>query len=207
MDSIDYSYKLKEELNKLVPRPKNSSKLYLSTRIQKKVNKMNNPIGIKEEIISFILKISLYFIKDDGFITEKYFSLIENKIYKLFLDLILSPNEKEFTKLINGFKNLDNGAGNIFLICENICKGFGVGEFDLFFIIILNEFRESLDKLLKLKYNFNLVESHENIVQKLGSYTKIKNNDKIDSKEVLNFFMDVVAKTGDMKEKGEKKED
>ena len=76
MVQSDYSIKLKEQLNNLVTRIKNSAKVFLSTRIINKLNKMGIPNDTEGQIKLFILKISLYFIKNDGFINEKYFILI-----------------------------------------------------------------------------------------------------------------------------------
>ena len=105
MNSIDYSTKLKEELNRLTKRPKDSSNLYLSTRIQNKIKQMDIKINksVKEEYIIFILKNSLYLIKENGFITEKYFSWIDNRIYKLFYEFLISPDNKQLENFIKGF--------------------------------------------------------------------------------------------------------
>ena len=208
MDKNDYSIKLKEKLNNLVPREKNSGRVFLSARINNKVKKMSNlnENDIEGQIKYFILNTSLFFIKNDGFINEKYFSLIDDSIYKLFYDLLLSPSEREWENFWKGLRNLEYGAGNIILICEKICNEFKVGALDLFFIIILNENRERLNKLLKKTYNLNLVERYENILKKLSIFTKIKNNYKVDSKEVLNYFLDAVNKKQDMEEEDIKKE-
>ena len=130
----------------------------------------------------------------------------DNRIYKLFYDLLLLPNENEWNIFWNSLRNLEYGAGNIILIWEYICKEFNVGALDLFFIITLSENRERLNKLLKNKYKFIILESHENILKKISIYIKIKNNYKIGKKEVLDYFLNSVSKNQNMEETDENKE-
>ena len=196
MEQIDYSAKLKDVLENLVPNKK--KKRSLSVKIENKVNEMKlNLNSEKEEIIYFALNNSQYFLKDNGFKKESFFSLIDKDIFKLFYELLLNPTYDQLDIFFKDFEELEYGAGNIFLISCKICEYFGVGPLDLFFTIIFKENMNNLKELMKRLFNLDLIIRHEILLKYLYSYTKIKNNYNINSEEVLNYFLYAFTQSGD----------
>ena len=54
----------------------------------------------------FVIKISQYFIKYNGFRTDSYYSIISDRIYQLFYELLLNQNQSQFNEFQKGFANL-----------------------------------------------------------------------------------------------------
>ena len=100
---------------------KQKSKKSLETLVASKANELDKELDIdpsnkKKLIQCYLLKLSFYFIEENNFITEDYFSLIENELHKTFYELFINPSEEKFGDFIKPFENLNYGADNIFLI-------------------------------------------------------------------------------------------
>ena len=148
----DYSYKYYELLSKFVSKPNDHSKLYLEALVNSKIKELSkeSETNFEKSLQKFILELSLYFIKDNSFVVENYFSLIDNSIYKNFYDFLNNPTKSQYEKFLKSFFELNYGATTIFLICNKLCEEemFGQIPFDLFFIIIIKKNRSRLQKIL-----------------------------------------------------------
>ena len=94
-----------------------------------------------------ILSLSLYFVKDNDFIKDEYFNLIDEKIYKSFDEFLKNPTEEEHVKFLSSFENLSFGYNNIYLICKKLFSSnpvFRDNAVNLFFQIILTEYFKDL---------------------------------------------------------------
>ena len=96
-----YQEKLKIELEKIANESgKDSNDLSLEKKLikaekeifSKTLNKGDNMFKY------FIVKIFQYFIKDNGFRTDSYYSLISDRIYQLFYELLLNQIQSQFNK-------------------------------------------------------------------------------------------------------------
>ena len=186
----DYSYKYYELLSKFVSKPNDHSKLYLEALVNSKIKELSkeSETNFEKSLQKFILELSLYFIKDNSFVVENYFSLIDNSIYKNFYDFLNNPTKSQYEKFLKSFFELNYGATTIFLICSKLCEEemFGQIPFDLFFIIIIKKNRSRLQKILG--EDFPLDENHDKIIQRLACFTKIRNKIEIRTIDLLNLF-------------------
>ena len=186
----DYSYKYYEILSKFVSKPNDHSKLYLEALVNSKIKELSkeSETNFEKSLQKFILELSLYFIKDNSFVVENYFSLIDNSIYKNFYDFLNNPTKSQYEKFLKSFFELNYGATTIFLICSKLCEEeiFGQIPFDLFFIIIIKKNRSRLQKILG--EDFPLDENHDKIIQRLACFTKIRNKIEIRTIDLLNLF-------------------
>ena len=78
---------------------------------------LNTP---KEQNYFTIMAFSLYFIKNNDFIQEEFFSLVNNSIFKIFNDFLQNPTEEQHEKFLKSFEDLNYGFGNIYLICKKL---------------------------------------------------------------------------------------
>ena len=149
-------------------------------------NELNNEPNNKTKLILFyLLKLSLYFIEENKFITEDYFELNANKIHKAFYELLLNPTESQFENFIISFENLDYGADFIFLICEKLFSNMKFLAIDMYFRIILEKHYDSL----KDYFDFPINQNRNDLIKKLSEFSKIKDNkDKISNAELSNLF-------------------
>ena len=172
----NFQEKLKKELEKLANEgQERSNKLTLEAKLIKRYQEIK-PHQLQNEKNAFnyfIIANSLYFIKGNEFKTDSYFALISNDIYKYFYELLINPSQKQFDKFQIGFQNLDNGADIIYLLCSKICDNLKMGQYDLFFSIVIKENSFRLEKLLHQK---NLTLNHEKIINMLKTYKIIKSN-------------------------------
>ena len=184
----DYSLKYYQLLIKYVSKPKDYSKLYLETLVNSKIRdlKANSSPKSKDSILKLLLDLSLYFIKDNNFISEEYFSLINNKIYKNFYELFVCPTESQMKKFFKSFFELDYGASTIFLICTKLCNEGAYIPFDLFFSIIIKKNIIKLQEILKT--DFPIEKNHEKLIQRLACFTKIKNKIEVKKNDILDLF-------------------
>ena len=102
-----------------------------------------------------------YFIKDNAFISEEYFSLINNKIYKNIYEIFENPTEPQMEKFFKSFYELEYGASSIFSICNELCNKGTYIPMDLFFAIIIKKNRCILQEILKTA--FPIEKSHEKL--------------------------------------------
>ena len=105
----NYQEKLKIELEKIANESgKDSNDLSLEKKLikaekeifSKTLNKGDNMFKY------FVIKLSQYLIKDNGFRTDSYYSLISDRIYQLFYELLLNQNQSQFNEFQKGFANL-----------------------------------------------------------------------------------------------------
>lgn len=186
----DYSFKYYELLSKFVSKPNVHSKLYLETLVNSKIKELSkeSETNFEKSLQKFILELSLYFIKDNSFVVENYFSLIDNSIYKNFYDFLNNPNKSQYEEFLKSFLELNYGASTIFLICSKLCEEeiFDQIPFDLFFIIIIKKNRGKLQKILG--EDFPLDENHDKMLTRLACFTKIRNKIEIRTIDLLNLF-------------------
>ena len=114
----NYQEKLKIELEKIANESgKDSNDMSLEKKLikadkeifSKSLNKGDNMFKY------FVIKISQYFIKDNGFRTDSYYSLISDIIYQLFYELLLNQNQSQFNEFQKGFANLYKMAEILFI--------------------------------------------------------------------------------------------
>ena len=186
----DYSLKYKELLLKFVSKSEEHSRLNLEDLVKSKIDELSqeSESNFEKSIQKFILDLSLYFINENTFVSEEYFSLIDNKIYKIFYEFLDNPTEPQYSKFLESFFDLDYGASTIFLICTQLCKNkkFGLIPFDLFFRIIIKKNRDKLQ--LALGEDFPLDENHEKIIQRLACFAKIRNKIEVGNSDLLDLF-------------------
>ena len=186
----DYSCKYYKLLSKFVSKPNDHSKLYLEALVNSKIKELSkeSETNFEKSLQNFILELSLYFIKDNSFVVENYFSLIDNSIYKIFYDFLNNPTKSQYEKFLKSFFELNYGATTIFFICSKLCEEeiFSQIPYDLFFIIIIKKNRGKLQKILG--EDFPLDENHDKIIHKLACFTKIRNKIEIRTIDLLNLF-------------------
>ena len=188
-----YKEKLYKELDRIVNKGQNiSEKLTLEQKLTTRISQIKPHLFEKENYIFefFIIQNSLFFIKDNEFKTGSYFSLINNEIYKCFYELARNPTEDQFKSFQSEFQNLDNGGDIIYLLSKKICDKFNIGEYDLFFSIIIKDNILRLEKLLQKN---NIKENYDKIINKLITHKEIKSNwANISLDESYNFFMNAI---------------
>ena len=93
----DYSCKYYKLLSKFVSKPNDHSKLYLEALVNSKIKELSkeSETNFEKSLQNFILELSLYFIKDNSFVLENYFSFIDNSIYKIFYDFLNNPTKSQ----------------------------------------------------------------------------------------------------------------
>ena len=94
LHEITYEELLKKELVKFTNEgQKVPNELTLEKKLAKKLNEMQLPHDKNEKdlYIFFIINNCLFFIKDNEFRNDSYFSLINEDIYKHFFELLLNP--------------------------------------------------------------------------------------------------------------------
>ena len=194
MSENNYEEKLKKELEKLADETQNiSNKLTLEKKLIIRCQEIKHHLIKNESNMYkyFIMTNSLFFIKDNQFKTDKYFSLISNNIYKYFYELSINPCQEKFVAFQRGFENLEYGADIIFYLSSKICSKFKIGQYDLFFSIVIKDNNFRLGKLLKLD---NITLNHEKIINKLVSYKTIKSNwHDVRVKDAYNFFIEAIT--------------
>ena len=91
----DYSLKYKELLLKFVSKSEEHSRLNLEDLVKSKIDELSqeSESNFEKSIQKFILDLSLYFINENTFVSEEYFSLIDNKVYKIFYEFLDNPTE------------------------------------------------------------------------------------------------------------------
>ena len=192
MDSFnqedDYAQKYYQLLLKFVSKPKTHSKLYLEPLVRSKIRELSKDSSKNSEkyMQKFLLGLSLYFIKDNAFVSEEYFSLINNKIYKNIYEIFENPTEPQMEKFFKSFYELDYGASTIFSICNELCNNGTYIPMDLFFAIIIKKNRYLLKEILKTE--FPIEKSHEKLIQRLACFTKVKNKIEVSKNDILNLF-------------------
>ena len=188
-----YKEKLYKELDRIVNKGQNiSEKLTLEQKLTTRISQIKPHLFEKENYIFefFIIQNSLFFIKDNEFKTGSYFSLINNEIYKCFYELVRNPTEDQFKSFQSEFQNLDNGGDIIYLLSKKICDKFNIGEYDLFFSIIIKDNILRLEKLLQKN---NIKENYDKIINKLITHKEIKSNwANISLDESYNFFINAI---------------
>ena len=188
-----YQEKLKKELERLVNDGQNtSSRLTLEAKLIKKCKEIKPHLCENEKNIYdyFIINNSLFFIKGNEFITDSYFSLINNNIYKCFYELLLKPCQTQFEAFQIAFHNLEHGGDIIYLLSKKICHNLNMGEYDLFFSIIIKENAFRLEKLL---HQMNITLKHEQIINKLKTFKKIKSNwSSVSLEDAYYFFLKAI---------------
>ena len=94
-DYSDYSLKYKELLLKFVSKSEEHSRLNLEDLVKSKIDELSqeSESNFEKSIQKFILDLSLYFINENTFVSEEYFSLIDNKVYKIFYEFLDNPTE------------------------------------------------------------------------------------------------------------------
>ena len=94
----NYQEKLKIELEKIA---NESGKDFNDLSLEKKLIKAEKEIFSKtlnkgdNMFKYFVIKLSQYLIKDNGFRTDSYYSLISDRIYQLFYELLLNQNKSQ----------------------------------------------------------------------------------------------------------------
>ena len=188
-----YKEKLYKELDRIVNKGQNiSEKLTLEQKLTTRISQIKPHLFEKENYIFefFIIQNSLFFIKDNEFKTGSYFSLINNEIYKCFYELARNPTEDQFKSFQSEFQNLDNGGDIIYLLSKKICDKFNIGEYVLFFSIIIKDNILRLEKLLQKN---NIKENYDKLINKLLTYKEIKSNwANISLDESYNFFINAI---------------
>ena len=188
-----YKEKLYKELDRIVNKGQNiSEKLTLEQKLTTRISQIKPHLFEKENYIFefFIIQNSLFFIKDNEFKTGSYFSLINNEIYKCFYELARNPTEDQFKSFQSEFQNLDNGGDIIYLLSKKICDKFNIGEYDLFFSIII---KDNIFRLEKLLQKNNIKENYDKIINKLITHKEIKSNwANISLDESYNFFINAI---------------
>ena len=188
-----YKEKLYKELDRIVNKGQNiSEKLTLEQKLTTRISQIKPHLFEKENYIFefFIIQNSLFFIKDNEFKTGSYFSLINNEIYKCFYELVRNPTEDQFKSFQSEFQNLDNGGDIIYLLSKKICDKFNIGEYDLFFSIII---KDNIFRLEKLLQKNNIKENYDKIINKLITHKEIKSNwANISLDESYNFFINAI---------------
>lgn len=114
----NYQEKLKIELEKIANESgKDSNDLSLEKKLIKAENETFSIALYKGDNVFkyFVIKISQYFIKDNGFRTDSYYSLISDRIYQLFYELLLNQNQSQFNEFQKGFANLYKTAEILFI--------------------------------------------------------------------------------------------
>ena len=178
----EYSIKFKDKLKSMFFKKGKKPKLTLEELILKKTNDPNE----KDLNKLFILKMTLYFLRKNNFISEVYFNLIGNDIYKIFYEILEDP--KKMNDIINVFQNLNYGGNIIFLICQKIINfGKNIGScFDLFFNIVIEDNFGLLKKFFGK--NFDLIQNHNILIVKLTKFIKIRYDDDINYEELVGLF-------------------
>ena len=188
-----YKEKLYKELDKIVNKGKNIPKnLTLEQKLTTRINQIKPHLFETENYIYeyFIMQNSLFFIKDNEFKTGSYFSNINNEIYKCFYELAKNPKEEQFDSFQSAFQNLNNGGDIIYLLSKKICDKFDIGEYDLFFSIII---KDNIFRLEELLQKNNIEENYDKLINKLIDYKEIKNNwVDISLDDAYNFFINVI---------------
>ena len=188
-----YKEKLYKELDKIVNKGKNiPENLTLEQKLTTRINQIKPHLFETENYIYeyFIMQNSLFFIKDNEFKTGSYFSSINNEIYKCFYELAKNPKEEQFDSFQSSFQNLDNGGDIIYLLSKKICDKFDIGEYDLFFSIII---KDNIFRLEELLQKNNIEENYDKLINKLIDYKEIKNNwVDISLDDAYNFFINVI---------------
>jgi hypothetical protein len=180
-------------LDKIVNKGKNILKnLILEQKLTKRISQIKPHLFETENYIYeyFIMQNSLFFIKDNEFKTGSYFSNINNEIYKCFYELAKNPKEEQFDSFQSSFQNLDNGGDIIYLLSKKICDKFDIGEYDLFFSIII---KDNIFRLEELLQKNNIEENYDKLINKLIDYKEIKNNwVNVSLDDAYNFFINVI---------------
>ena len=97
----NYQEKLKIELEKIANESgKDSNDLPLEKKLIKAEKEIFSKTLSKGDNMFkyFVIKIFQYFIKDNGFRTDSYYSLISDRIYQLFYELPLNQNQSQFNE-------------------------------------------------------------------------------------------------------------
>ena len=97
----NYQEKLKIELEKIANESgKDSNDLSLEKKLIKAENETFSIALYKGDNVFkyFVIKISQYLIKDNEFRTDSYYSLISDRIYQLFYELLLNQNQSQFNE-------------------------------------------------------------------------------------------------------------
>ena len=120
--SKTYAEIYKNSLLNLVKKTNSEKNRTLSQLIDIKVEEIQSLIDKTEIQNNYltILSLSLYFVKDNDFIKDEYFNLIDEKIYKSFDEFLKNPTEEEHVKFLSSFENLSFGYNNIYLICKKL---------------------------------------------------------------------------------------
>ena len=194
MNEINYEELLKKELDKLANEgQKVPNELTLEKKLVKQLNEIQRPLYKNEKnlCLIFIIKNCLFFIKDNEFKNDSYFSLIKNDIYKYFSELLLNPCQKQFCTFQKGFENLRCGGDIIYLLSKKISVILKIDEYNLFFSIIIKDNTFLLEKLLNKN---NIMLNHEKIINKLKTFEKIKlNYPSVKPLEAFNFFLETIS--------------
>ena len=169
-----------------------SRKLTLEQKLTKRLSQIKPHLfEIENNIYEyFIMQNSLFFIKDNEFKTGKYFSLLNNEIYKCFYELAKNPTEEQFAYFQLSFQNLNNGGDIIYLLSKKICDKLNIGEYDLFFSIIIKDNIFRLEELLRKN---NIEENYDKFINKLMTYKEIKSNwANISIEDSYNYFINAI---------------
>lgn len=182
----NYSEIYKKNLMNFVKR-KNTEGINLYNLVSLKYEELSAPNTPKEQNYFTIMAFSLYFIKNNDFIQEEFFSLVNNSIFKIFNDFLQNPTEEQHEKFLKSFEDLNYGFGNIYLICKKLLTNplFKDNAVDLFFRIILKEPFEAL----KDNFPFPIKKDQKALIKSLTQFIKIKyNNNQVTKEETFNLF-------------------
>ena len=184
--SKTYAEIYKNSLLNLVKKTNSEKNRTLSQLIDIKVEETQSPTDKTEIQNNYltILSLSLYFVKDNDFIKDEYFNLIDEKIYKSFDEFLKNPTEEEHVKFLSSFENLSFGYNNIYLICKKLFSSnpvFRDNAVNLFFQIILTEYFKDL----KGSFGFQITNDQKCLISKLTKFIRIKYNYKELSKNEL----------------------
>ena len=94
------------------------------------------------------------------------------KYINVFMNLLRILKKSNLILFNQHFKNLDNGGDIIYLLSKKICDKFDIGEYDLFFSIII---KDNIFRLEELLQKNNIEEKYDKLINKLIDYKEIKN--------------------------------
>lgn len=160
----------------------------LEQLIQLKIKELDKSEQEKDAYLSIILKLSLYFIKKNDFISDDYFCLIEKPIYKEFYIFFKNPTKFQQEKFLKSFENLKSGGDIIFMICNKFFedkKNLSIFSLDIFFRIVLKQNYE----LLKNRFVFPIIQDQKKLIIRLLKFVKIKyNKEEVNKKQIIELF-------------------
>ena len=182
----NYSEIYRENLLNFVKRNVSEEK-NLYNLVSMKYEELHNSDSSEGKNYFVIMTFSLYFIKDDDFIQEEYFNMIDKSIYKIFNQFLKEPTDEQHQVFLNSFEELSYGFGNIYLICKKLLTNplFKDNAVDLFFRIILKKPFETLNA----NFPFPIEKDQKALITKLIRFIRIKYNyNHVTKNEVYNLF-------------------